>query len=161
MLRILGIGLITVIVSIWGESLVIRLNKRARALEAFLRLAENFEAKVRSFRTPIRSFLMEYKDDILESSGFLQNAADSMRISEAVREKAEELCLDERDVILISEFGDGLGQFSFDEELKRCGYYIEQIRDLVDDAKGKLPGEKKLLRSAGIMCGILAAVFLI
>ncbi len=161
MLKILGIGLITVIVSIWGESLVARQKKRIKALEALLRLAEDLEAKIRSFHVPVRSILAEHKYGILAESGFLELAVQSTSLSEAVRQKADELCLDMRDVSLISEFGGGLGQYSIDEEAKRCAYYIGEIKKLLDDARLKLPGEAKLFRSAGIMCGILAAVFLI
>ena len=161
MLRILGIGLITAIVSIWGESLVVRQKKRIKALEALLRLAQSLEAKVRSFHTPVRSILCGYKDELLEASGFLELAVFGMSFAEAARQKADELCLDVSDVLLLSEFGDGLGQYSVDEELKRCAYYTGELKRRLDTARSKLPGEVKLFRSAGIMCGILAAVFLI
>ncbi len=161
MLRILGIGLITAVVSIWGERLIARQKKRVKALEAFLRLAESFEAKLRSFHIPLKSFLSEHRDELLESTGFLNSALCNMSLAEAARKTADELCLDDKDVKLIGEFGDGIGEYSLDEELKRCGYYIGQTKKLLGEATEKLPGEIKLLRSAGVMCGILAAVLLI
>lgn len=161
MLRILGIGLITAVVSVWGEKLIAMQKRRVKALEAFLNFARSFEAKLKSFNIPIKSFLSEYKDEILELSGFLNSAVSTVNISEAVRKTADNLCLDEKDVKLIEEFGDGIGQYSLDEELKRCTYYTGQIQKCLDEAKEKLPGEIKLLRSSGVMCGILAAVLLI
>ena len=161
MLRIVGIGLITVVISIWGESRVVRQRKGIRALGALLRLIEGFEAKARSFHTPIKSFLSEYKDELLNESGLIKSVLGGMSFAEAVRDSADTLCLEGQDVSLLSELGEALGQYSLDEELKRCGYYAAQIRKLLDSAKEKLPGETRLLRSSGIMCGILAAVFLI
>ena len=161
MLRILGIGLITAVVSVWGEKLIARQKKRVKALEAFLNFARSFEAKLKSFNIPIKSFLSEYNDEILELSGFLKSAVSTVNISEAVRKTADDLCLDEEDVKLVGEFGDGIGQYSIDEELKRCAYYTGEIQKRLVEAREKLPGEIKLLRSSGVMCGILAAVLLI
>ena len=161
MLRLFGIGLISVVLTIWGEKIVKRQKKRIKSLEALLRLFESFEAKVRSFHSPLRQFLLEYKDELIEKSGFLEIANINTDISEIVRSSADELCLDTSDFELISEFCMGLGQYSVDEELKRCDYYIGRMKNILDEAKSKLPGEAKLLRSVGIMSGILAAVFLI
>ena len=161
MFRMLGIGIITVVVSVWGERIIIRQKTRIRALEALLRMEEGFGAKARSFGTPLKSFLLEYKDELLADSGFLNSAVLSMSLGTAAHDSADKLCLDSEDVLLISEFGDGLGQYSLNEELKRCDYYVLQTKKLLETAKEKLPGEIKLLRSAGVMCGILAAVLLI
>ena len=161
MLRIFGIGLITVVVSVWGERIIVRQKARIKALESLIRMMESFGAKARSFGTPLKSFLSEYRDELLEASGFLNSAILTMSLGTAAHESADKLCIDGEDVALISEFGEGLGQYSLDEELKRCDYYVLQTKKLLETAKEKLPGETKLLRSAGVMCGILAAVLLI
>ena len=161
MLRLFGIGLITIVVSVWGEKIISRQKKRLKSLEAIIRLEEAFASKARSFGIPLKSFLSEYRDELLENTGFLSRAVLSMSLGAAARESADGLCLDNEDVELIREFGDELGQYSLDEELKRCSYYISQTQRILNLAKEKLPGEIKLLRSAGVMCGILAAVLLI
>ena len=161
MFRIFGIGLITAVISIWGEKMILRQKKRVMALEAFFRLVQSFEAKLKSFNIPVKTFLSEYKDELLESSGFLCGAVGTVSVSEAVRKAADTLCLDEEDVRLLGEFGDGIGQYSVDGELKRCTYYTAQIEKRLTEAREKLPGEIKLFRCSGVMCGILAAVLLI
>ena len=47
------------------------------------------------------------------------------------------------------------------EEAKRCLYFKGECEKLLDEAKEALPVKTKLLKSAGVMCGILAAVLLI
>ena len=161
MFKVAGILIIVAVLTASGEKCVGALNKRIKSLEAFIRLADALEAKLSSFCIPLPDFFSSYSDPYLDKTGFCRTVAEGMSFSETVRAYENELCLESQDAEILISFGNELGQFSVAEEIKRCRYYKGELEKNLRAAQEKLPVKTKLLRSAGFMCGILAAVLLI
>ncbi len=160
MLKILGVILIIFGTGIFGERCVGVLKTRIRALEGLVKLIESMEAKISGFSMPTAKFFATYSDKYFEDIGFL-NACRDTDIATAVSEYKSILCLDDAEHSLMIEFAGELGQYTAAEQLRRCTYYRTELEKMLREAKEKLPVNTKLLRSSGIMCGILAAVLLI
>lgn len=161
MIKLVGILLIVGAMSAAGIECSSMIKKRVISLEAFVKLLDSMAVKIGTFSTPLSEFFNTYKDDRLDSCGFLKAVSESVSFSEAVKARASALCLEEGDVSLLGSFGEGLGGLSAAEEAKRCLYFKGECEKLLDEAKEALPVKTKLLKSAGVMCGILAAVLLI
>ena len=161
MIKLVGLLLIIGAMSAAGIECSSMLKKRVGSLESFVKLLDSMATKIGTFSTPLCEFFYNYKDERLDSCGFLKAVSESVSFTEAVKSRASELCLEENDVILLSSFGEGLGGLSAAEEVKRCLYFKGECEKLLNEAKEALPVKTKLLKSAGVMCGILAAVLLI
>lgn len=160
MFKVIGILIIMGSMTLFGEKCVELMKTRVKSLESLIKLLDVMEAKISSFCMPINSIFEAYADAHLEKCGFSE-ALRKTNLYEAINNKSAELCLEESEIILLSKFSSELGQYTAAEQVKRCGYYRRELEKILSGAKEKLPVNTKLLRSSGVMCGILAAVLLI
>ncbi|MBE6605932.1 MAG: hypothetical protein E7635_02705 [Ruminococcaceae bacterium] len=158
--KLLGILLIVLSGSTLGSQCAAILKRRVRALEAIIKMLDSLELKINTFSTPLDEFFDCYKDELLESCGFLQEVREN-GFSCALKSNADEMYLTEDDVRLLSEFADDSLHFSAAEQARRCHYYKCECQKLADQAKESLPLYTRLLGSLGIMSGILASVLII
>ncbi len=161
MTKLVGIMLIVISTSVCGFECAKMLSHRMRSLKAFIRLLDALALRISSFSTPINEFFCSYKDDELEKSGLISGIRSGMSFCAAVSQCKEALFLDESDMGLLLEFGEGLGMMSAQEEARRCMYYKSEFEKHLASAADELPLKIRLLKSSGVMCGILAAVILL
>ena len=154
-----GILIIIIAMSIAGNSMAERLKRRLHSLDAIIGLIEALEVKIRDFNTPVREFFGECR--IKGAAALLCKTAYSEGLYNAVKIHAEELSLENADIDILCEFAGEIGTFSAYEEEKRCRHYREKLTRVRDELAEKLPVRTGLLRSAGLMCGILIAVAVI
>lgn len=154
-----GILIIVIAMSLAGNSMALRLKKRLRSLEALITLIESLEVRIREFNSPVKEFFKNCSPP-KELIG-LCNSAYSEGLYNSVKSHAEELALDAADTELLCELAEALGTYSAYEEEKRCRYYRERLEVTRAELAEKLPVKAGLLRSAGLMCGILVAVTVI
>lgn len=158
--KLLGILLIVVSGSTLGSQCAAMLKRRVRVLEAIIKMLDSLEIKISTFATPLDDFFASYKDELLESCGFLQGVRENGFLN-ALKSSADKMYLTEEDVCLLSEFADDSIHFSATEQARRCHYYKCECENLADQAKESIPLYTRLLGSLGIMSGILAAVLII
>lgn len=159
MIKLVGILFIVGAASACGFECSSMLTRRVRSLEAFVRLFDALAGRISAFSTPINEFFASYSDETLEACGFLSRIGNGF--CEAVNECSRALCLEDDDIKLLVAFGDGLGAMSASEEAKRCLYYKDECDKSAAAARAELPVKTRLLKSAGVMCGVLAAVLVL
>lgn len=159
MLKIIGICMIVAAMTAAGRGYAGLIKKRLCSLEGIIELIDALEIKIRDFATPMPEFFKSYKGgkDMTE----LCKTAGQTGLDRALKACKERLALEDEDMNLLLEFAGSLGTLSAQEEAKRCSYYKEELKRRASEVKENLPVKAGLLKSAGVMCGILAAVLLI
>lgn len=161
MTKLVGILMISVAFGIVGHECTTRLRARARSLKAFVKFFDSLGARIGAFAIPFNDFISDYSDDLIGCGSDFAAVCKSSDFSSAVRECAHDLALDDADIKLLSDFGDGFGTLDLARETKRCAYYGGECEKLLCELEEKLPLKARLYNSLGITCAILAAVIFV
>ncbi len=159
MLKITGLVIIVISISALGNNYAALFKKRLSVLEAFCELFDDMEMKISEFSTPVSVFFKEYNNKTLLSE-FCKSAG-KYGFENAIKENAKTLALEEDDCRLLCEFAGSLGTYSQVQELRICRYYKERLLKSANDAREKLPMRTSMVKSCGIMFGVMAAILLI
>lgn len=77
---------------------------------------------------------------------------------ECASEKLGSLCLKEEEKEALLSLGDHLGYLGLDMQIKQLELYERELLFSIEELKKELPEKRKIVRSLGIMGGILLAV---
>ncbi len=171
MIKVLGVLIVCFSSAMIGLSAGNRVKTRHRVLSSFVRAIDCISAEISCLLTPIEEILEKLIAQQSEPTkkffyGCLlaQRKRNDDRFSEIWCDElnnAEELCLSESDIVLISEIGDSFGRYSGAEQVRILRGIREKLVSLEIVAKEESTKNARLYRSLGITCGIALVILLI
>ncbi len=141
--RLVGGGILLLWSAAAGRLFTERQSAGYRVLDELIRLLEYIKRNIATFRTPIQSILQTYSSDILDDCGF----------TEIMRSRGLEAALDcgtldipREGKRLLQEFSERLGSDYTENEIKRCDYYIDLLREVSSREKERLSKNERLYK---------------
>lgn len=170
MLKIAGIILIVLSSSQIGFMLASRLERRKKVLTGFKDALSMLESEIGFAKnSPAQAFynisktvtqLGRFFDSVcIRLNGEKKCTSDAW--NETVDEYKRELCLTQTDVQVLKGFCTRLGKSDVENELKNIRNTMVSINMQLAAATNDCDSNKRMYQSAGVLCGILAAVLLV
>lgn len=157
--RILG-SLLLVGLSLYGcYSFSLLEEKRVRQTEGFLLLLRYMRTRISCFRTAREDIYASFENRALSECGFLC-ALRAHGFAAALERMRPQLYLDEEELLLLSSFGEELGQGYSEEEVILCEGAIKEMEQAMEKRRSEAPRRTRVAHSL-VMTGGLALVFLL
>lgn len=170
MLKIFAAAIIIAASSRIGFILASRLDKRKNSLEGFKDALSMLEGEIGFMNNPPPQAFRNIALSSVRISGFFESVCENLECgqtsvssawNEALDKSRAKMCLKSEDIRALAEFGTRFGKSDVKNELNNINNAMIKLNMQLAEAKNECDGSKKMYRSAGVLCGILAAVLLI
>ena len=160
MIKLLGIVLVFFSFCASGIYLGNLKGKRIRYVESLIYLIRHIRYKITYFRSEIKDIYIGFSNNFLTDCGFMKSLEKSA-LYKAL--SVYSLCYHVREYEsgMLLNFASSLGRSSWEDQVDMCNCVSEMLEKYLDELKEKIPEEKKLVTSLGIIAGLLATVVLI
>lgn len=148
--KVIGIGLIVAAATLCGNTMAIRLQKRAAALSQMQQFCAEVGEKIRFFATPVEQIIKECAPKYNE----LLFLAEFPKIT-------PQYPFDKNDDVEVGQFFAGLGASDICGQQKHCEAYSLLFGRMAEAAKEECNSKNRLYRVLGLFCGVCIAVLLI
>lgn len=171
MLKLMGLGVIIVSCIVTGQLLSMQLEARLRDLEGIAAALRALCTEIEYARKPLPVAWKELAERYGGSAGVLFARASQLfgtdetptagsAWSLAVRDRRDQLAINEEDVRVLLTLGPVLGTSSGDDQVRHLRLVDERLEEQIAWARADSRRRGRLCRSLGVLGGILVAVIL-
>ena len=119
-------------------------------------LYEAFQIISKQVEAPIGKVFYAFSQKLQEKDVQVEKAW-----KEVLREKSDHLALSKKDYTLLSRFAEGLGKHDLYTEQKHLENFSIHLQMQCDMAKEKIENESKMVRSLGVLIGLLLVIIFV
>lgn len=160
MIRLLGGALIAVSAAAFGFSFSLSLKEEYRTFEALLRLGRQLRERIACFRQPLSEIYAEYDDPILERCGFLAEVR-KVGFLPALHKKETALGVRRELLLLLYDFGQGLGERFAEEQLRHCDRCLSRMEEALLSLEKELPVRTRLIKTLTVTSAAMVLILLL
>lgn len=160
MIRLLGIGLIAVILAGTGFCYGKATREEIRRWEGFLKLVRLIRSRISCFRQPLAVIYADFSDEALDACGFTEELKKGS-FSQALAKTKDTLGLRTELIAILSDFGGELGKSHADDQIQHCNRCLHQMEEALAMLETERPEKTRLVRTLSFAVAAMATLLLL
>lgn len=162
MLKLIGITLVSVAISMYGAYLSSRIKDRKNVRSALLELLVHIKTSIETTCLPLEEIYKSFSNKILEKIGFTKELCSGKNDSFLSAIHIADSYLNKKLTELYSALSFSLGKsYSGNTEVQKLAGYILLIEEECKKLSKEDDSKIELYRRLGLLCGLFAAVILL